>query len=91
MARRDRLLGRGFELAAPAIVNPNWWTIGEVDYEMGITPVGFALGFWGAALAVRRAVAGERWLTLALLALVLSLPLLFNGARRRPCSRRSRC
>jgi hypothetical protein len=72
------LLGRGFELAAPAMVNPNWWRIGEVDYEMGITPVGFALGFWGATLAVRRAAADARWIPLALLAVVLCLPIVFN-------------
>lgn len=68
------LLGQGFELAAPGIVNPNWWSIGEVDYEMGITPVGLALATWGAALAIRQ----RRWVPLALLAALLALPLLLN-------------
>ena len=68
------LLGQGFALAAPEIVNPNWWSIGEVDYEMGITPVGLALAVWGAVLAVRE----RRWVPLALLTALLALPLLFN-------------
>jgi hypothetical protein len=72
------LLGRGFELAAPAITNPNWWSVGEVDYEMGITPVGFGLAFWGVAIAGRDAARRDRWLPLALLALVLALPLVAN-------------
>jgi hypothetical protein len=72
------LVGHGFELAAHGIVNPNWWSIGEVDYEMGITPVGLALAFWGAALVAAGAARERRWVALVLLAAVLALPLLFN-------------
>ena len=72
------LLGHGFELAAPRIENPNWWRIGEVDYEMGITPVGLALGAWGAVLVARHGVRERRWLALGLLAALLAVPLLVN-------------
>jgi hypothetical protein len=72
------LLGHGFELAASRIDNPNWWRVGEVDYEMGITPVGVALGMWGAALAARHPVRERRWLPLAVLASLLVVPLLVN-------------
>jgi hypothetical protein len=70
------LLGQGFQLAV--VENPNWWKVGEVDYEMGITPVGLALGVWGTARILRQAVRERRWTALALLLALLAVPLLVN-------------